>query len=84
MFSVFRICSHIRNKVFNTNMLGIPQNADIVNPNLDDFKTHKHLEDVSLNKSAAEITSLVSVSGIVSELGAERQSRTGCCVSFHL
>lgn len=70
-------------------MLGIPQNADIVNPNLDDFSnvTQEDIfqkEDVFLNTSAAEITSLVSVSGIVSELGAERRSRTGCCVSFHL
>lgn len=72
-------------------MLGIPQNADIVNPNLDDFNNVSQeeedifqKEDVFLNTSAAEITSLVSVSGIVSELGAERRSRTGCCVSFHL
>lgn len=37
LFTGFRICSHIRNKVFNTNMLRIPQNADVVNCNLDDF-----------------------------------------------
>lgn len=60
-------------------------------PNLDDFNNVTQeeedifqKEDVFLKKSAAEITSLVSVSGIVSELGAERQSRTGCCVSFLL